>query len=389
MSILVAILIFGLIIFVHEFGHFLAARACGVVVLEFSIGFGPRLWSRVIGKTRYSVKALPLGGACAMLGEDAAGSGDFQTANEQEELMENGQRSYDFDGVRLSEAERESGSFESKPAWQRWIISFAGVAFNFLLAFIMAMLLLGLIGRETAAVSDFTEGAPVAASGLQAGDELQALALGSGRMHRVRDFQDIYLFTSLHARELAQPEQTVRVRYLRDGQTDELSFQPYHNPADGRSYLGISFQLSMVPVKNPLELVRYSIYEVGRNIHATISGLRLLISGQGSRREVMGPAGTVATIGNIVSESGKHGLRTVFLTVLNLCLLLSANIAVMNLLPIPALDGGRLIFITAELLFRRRLNPELEARIHMGGMIFLLLLMGLTFVNDIWNMSTG
>ena len=143
MSIVLALLALSFLVFFHELGHFLAAKFFKVGVLEFSIGMGPRILSGVFHNTRYSIKLLPLGGSCAMLGEDAAGSGDFLTVKgeEEEDIL-------DFDGVVFAKEDIDKYSFEKKPAWQRFIICFGGVFHNFLLAFVLAIILTINIGTE-------------------------------------------------------------------------------------------------------------------------------------------------------------------------------------------------------------------------------------------------
>ena len=163
MSIVLAMLALSFLVFFHELGHFLAAKFFHVGVNEFSIGMGPRLLSFLYKNTRYSLKLLPLGGSCAMLGEDAAGSGDF-LAPKQEDNAEN---VYDFDGVIYSEEELKTKSFEGKPAWQRFIICIAGVFNNFLLGFLIALFLTGTIGVQLPKIASSNASTPAMESGLQ------------------------------------------------------------------------------------------------------------------------------------------------------------------------------------------------------------------------------
>lgn len=391
-SIIAAILALGFIVFFHELGHFIAAKLCGVGVLEFSIGMGPRILSTVYKNTRYSLKLLPLGGSCAMLGEDAAGSGDFSTPKqEQAGETEQPARSDDFldyEGVHYHVSEIERRNFQHRPAWQRFLICIAGVAFNFILAFLLAMFVIGSAGYDKATVVDLASGAPVASSGLQKGDVLTAIIDQNGKAHSVHSYRDVTLFMTLHADEI-DGTRAMGVRYLRDGVSYETSFLPTYAEERGAYMLGITFNVLRYPPTSVWALLKDSAYEVRYNIAATVGSLRWMAQGRVKSTEVMGPVGTVAVIGDTVQESTKYGTYNAVLVLANLSIMISANLGVMNLLPIPALDGGRLLFILVEFVTRRRIEKKAEDFINAAGMIFLLALMMLIMGNDIKNLITG
>ena len=382
MSIVLALLALSFLVFFHELGHFLAAKVFKVGVLELSIGMGPRILSGVFRNTRYSLKLLPLGGSCAMLGEDAAGSGDFSTAKGEEE-----EDVLDFDGVVFAKEDLEKYSFEKKPAWQRFIICFGGVWHNFLLAFLFAIILTVNIGTEFPIIGASTVKTPAMESGLQDGDRIVAIAFADGSKRSLATLQELSIFLELHQEDFKKGE--IKVTVLRDGKKESFSFSPYRDPESGRYRLGVQLKNGRVKAKNPLQVIEYSYYEFRFNARIVFDSLAMILRGKVSRQDVMGPVGTVAVIGGAVQQSSSGGLRLTILVLMNLSLMLSVNLGIMNLLPIPALDGGRLLFILLEMLLRKRLNPKWEERINTVGMAILLLLMVAIVFNDVFNLFTG
>ncbi len=485
MSIVAAIIALGFLIFFHELGHFLAAKAMGVGVLEFSIGMGPRLISKVVGNTRYSLKLLPFGGSCAMLGEDPAGSGDFTYYQEYEEereaesvavragkggsrarsserqepsfpieepirpaggsparnserreppltkepirpaggspvrnserrepplteepirpaggspvqnpesqespLAEDEDFEIDYDGVVYLRSEIDQYSYEKKPAWKRFIICIAGVANNFLLAFLLAMLVIGISGFDKPVIMGTTEGAPAAQAGFQRGDMLVSVSYNGRHLRKVHCFRELYIWLYIHSGEF-QEDGSVEAVFRRQGELMKTAFSPFYDEERQEYRLGISFFSGHVLPRGVLELVQDAFYEVRYNVLVVFDSFYLISKGRVHRNEVMGPVGTVSVISETVEESREYGLLNAFLVLMELTIMLSANLGVMNLLPVPALDGGRLLFILLEMLLRRRLDPKLEGRINTVGMILLLVLMVLILSNDIYNLATG
>ena len=382
MSIVLALLALSFLVFFHELGHFLAAKFFKVGVLEFSIGMGPRILSGVFHNTRYSLKLLPLGGSCAMLGEDAAGSGDFSTAKGEEE-----EDVLDFDGVVFSKEDLEKYSFEKKPAWQRFIICFGGVWHNFLLAFLFAIILTVNIGAEFPIIGAATVQTPAMESGLEENDRIVAIELANGSRRSIASLQELSIFLELHQEDFQKGE--IKVTILREGKKESFQFSPYQDPESGRYRLGVQLKNGRVKAKSPLQVIEYSYYEFRFNARIVFDSLAMILRGKVSRQDVMGPVGTVAVIGGAVQQSSSGGLRLTILVLMNLSLMLSVNLGIMNLLPIPALDGGRLLFILLEMLLRKRLNPKWEERINTVGMAILLLLMVAIVFNDVFNLFTG
>ena len=338
MSIVIALLVFSVIILFHEFGHFLLAKLNKITVVEFSLGMGPRLLSFEAGGTRYSWKLLPFGGSCMMLGEDGE--------------------------------EEEEGSFGSKSVWARMSVIAAGPIFNFLLAFIMALFIVGNLGYDVPVLLNVTEGMPAADAGLQAGDRI--VKMNGKRIHLYREVQNYSMF---HQGE------TVIFQHERDGELHEATVTP--ELTNGSYKYGIGGNINYRQKTNVLETLEYSAYEVYYWIDTTVSSLGLLFKGGVQLDDMSGPVGVVDAIGTTYQESRDEGAFYVWMNLLNIAILLSANLGVMNLLPIPALDGGRLIFLIVEAIRRRRVEPELEAKIHFAGLMLLMLLMVVVMFNDV------
>ena len=343
MKIVIALLVFSAIILFHELGHFLLAKWNKIVVTEFSLGMGPRLFSFEKGGTRYSLKLLPFGGSCMMLGEDE----DMQT----------------------------EGSFASKSVWARISVVAAGPVFNFILAYVLSLFILGSIGYDIPVLLGISDGSPAQEAGLLAGDRITSL-----NGHRVHFYREILDYATFHEGE---PATFGYSRQQEDGTV--ISGSVYVAPALGNSgyKFGISGSTNYRERTGILGTIRYSAYEVGYWISVTLQSLRMLVTGKVSVEEVSGPVGVVDVIGDTYEESKSSGVFYIWLNIFNISILLSANLGVMNLLPIPALDGGRLVFLLIEAVRRKRLNPELEGRVHLVGLMALMVLMVLVLFSDI------
>lgn len=381
MSIIIAILILGFLIFFHEFGHFLAAKLCNTGVLEFSIGMGPRIFSKVWRNTRYSLKLLPIGGSCAMLGEDAAGSGDFSSSDGEvhDEYI-------DYDGVKYKKSEIKDYNFQNKSSYQRFFICIAGVLFNIILAYIASLFIVAKIGFDVPVIDSTMKNAPVAESGIKNGDIILSISSGA-KEKSVHSIRDIRLYTFSHGEDLEKNGMEIEV--LRDGQKLKFKSLPYYNSENDIYMLGIKFKAHYEKPENALALFRDAYYEIRSNIVMVTESLKLLLKGRVSKDEVMGPVGVVSAMGNTVSDSSRYGIMNTILAIVDMMAMLSANLAVMNLLPIPALDGGRLLFILGEIISRKRLNPKIEENINRVGMVLLLVLMAFIMGNDIRNLIIG
>lgn len=346
MSIVLALLIFSLIIIIHELGHFLLAKRGGIRVNEFALGMGPILLSKQIGETRYCLKLLPFGGSCMMEGEDG-------------EITEG------------SDA-MAADSFQSKSVWTRISVVAAGPIFNFILAFILSLFIIGGIGYDAPVVAAMVEGFPAQEAGMQAGDKI--IRINDKRIHVYRE---VSMYVQMNQGKSAE------IEYERDGQRYTVYLEP--RLSDAGTYI-YGFQGSGIRTKGTIfDTLYYSAYEVKYWISTTIQSLGMIFTGGVSADDVSGPVGIVNAIGETYEVSRQDGAFYVWLNMLNISILLTANLGVMNLLPIPALDGGRLVFLILEAIRGKRIDPEKEGKVHFVGLMLLLALMVLIMFNDFRN----
>lgn len=339
MSIILALLIFSVIVIVHELGHFLLAKRNKITVVEFSVGMGPRLLSHVWGGTRYSVKLFPLGGSCMMAGED--------------------------------EESDEEGAFGNKSVWARIAVVAAGPIFNFLLAFVLSLIIVSNIGYDDTVV-DVTPGYPVAEAGMQNGDEI--IRMGGSRTYVYRE---ISLYNSMYQGSKAE------VTFRRDGTEHTVTLTPV---ADENGYYRYGFEKVNIRTKGTvLQTLGYSAAELRYWLKATVESLIKLVRGHVGLDDVSGPVGIVDAIGTTYEESRADGWYYVMLNMIVMSILLSVNLGVMNLLPIPALDGGRLIFLLFEAIRGKAVPQEKESMVHFLGFVVLMGLMVVVLFNDIRN----
>ena len=424
-SIVIALIIFSVLVLIHEFGHFIVAKKNGVVVNEFSIGMGPRIFSHMAKSgTRYSIKILPLGGSCAMLGEDE-------------------------DNV-------EEGSFNSKSIWARMAIVFAGPFFNFILAFVLSIIVIGIVGTDISYVTEVDKNSAAYEAGLKEGDRIvkyNGASVGVGR--------ELYLEQYVNPLDGSD----ITLSYIRDGKKNKISYTP---DSVEKYIVGMSYSTGTAPAEisvvtkgsamekagvmigdtvtaidghkissgeemaayleeNPFSdkevnitlsrknkeinvtvvpemtkvygtgfaynlgrekqsiggVIKYSFVEMRYEIFTVLKSLKMLVTGQVSANEVSGPVGIVNIIGDTYSEAKSEGAAITILSLVYLAIMLSANLGVMNLLPIPALDGGRIFLYLIEIITRRPIPKDKEGMIHFIGFVLLMALMVFLVFNDI------
>ena len=347
--IIVGILLFGLLIAVHEGGHFLTAKLLGVQVNEFAIGMGPALVSFQRGETQYSLRAFPIGGYCAMEGED--------------------------------EENDNPRSFSNKSPWRKLIILAAGSVMNFIAGFVLVAILFGTAGSYVVpVVRDFMDGFSCAgAEGLQAGDRIVSV-----NGHR------IFVYSDLSTQLSTATGETMDLVVERNGEKvvlDDLPLQPRDYTVDGQTVkmYGIYFDVEEVTFPGLMKQSWNTCWYFAR---AVWSGLVMLVSGQVGLDDMSGPVGIVSYLGEAGSQGGSivAGLENVCYIIA----LIAVNLAIMNLLPIPALDGGRIfLLLVGELWFLlsgRKLNPKYEAWLHGIFFALLILLMVVVTFSDIWKL---
>jgi len=352
---LAAVVVLGGIILFHEFGHYLLARLNGVAVVEFSVGFGPRILSWVSRKTgiRYSLKLLPLGGSCAMLGEFG------EDEDEKEEIP-------DVKGVSF---------FDRGPLAKMAVIA-AGPVFNFILAFVFSLVILSWAGIDPAVIAGTSEGMPAEAAGLREGDVITKL-----------DGRTIHLSREISMYLMSAGQDPVNVEYRRYDEassvwtTEHTVIRPEFR--DGRYYLGVVLRGYRDAAKSPLQLLQYSAYEVRYWILTVLDSLKMIVGGKVTTNDIAGPVRIVTIIDQTVEENTQYGFVTVVMNLLNLMVMFSANLGVMNLLPFPALDGGRLVFLLWELVTGHPVSQRIEGAVNMTGMALLMTFMVFVVWNDL------
>ena len=424
MKILIAVIIFSAIILIHELGHFLLAKKNSIVVTEFSLGMGPRLISTVKGGTRYSLKLLPIGGSCAMLGEDTA-------------------------------EEDVPGTFNRAPVWGRISVVAAGPVFNFILAFILSVIITGFVGYDPAQIMTVESGSAAERAGIREGDIITEY-----NGYHIDVARDLYVYTYLNQLQ----EEPVTLVVDRDGEELTFTFMPDvdvryllgFNRSDADSmkvesliagmpleeaglqpgdvitsvdgvptpdgaayeaYLeehplsdrkveityernGLEYSAEITPreYRTPdpgfsynmgyqkaegVQVLKYAALDVKYMIRTTILSLKELVTGGLGMDDLSGPVGVVDAIGTAYEETRDEGAVIMWMNLLNMAVLLSANLGVMNLLPLPALDGGRLVFLFVEAVRRRPVNREVEGMVHFAGLMVLMVLMVVVMYNDI------
>ena len=336
---LVAVLVFIVLIIIHEFGHFLAAKLLGVRVNQFAVGFGPKLFSKKFGETEYKVNLIPLGGYCAMEGEDAASD--------------------------------DPRAFCNKAAWRRFIIVIMGAVFNLLLGFtLVAVFLAPDKLLATTKIAEFREDALCAETGLKVGDEI--INVGGRRIYTTYDLS--YAFTNVKSGRL---DMTV----LRDGKKIKLSGVEFKTEKqDGILY--ISREFYVYGKEKTFWGFIAETFKTGISFCAVIwRSLIDLISGKYGISTISGPVGVTAVIGSAAKESLK--------SLLPIAALITINLGIFNLLPLPALDGGRLMFISAEIITRKKVPEKYETLVHTVGFIILIAFMLLITLKDVWSLTFG
>lgn len=336
-TVLIAILVFGFLIFIHEFGHYIFARIFKVTITEFSIGMGPKLLWYDSKKTgiRYCLSAVPFGGYVAMVGED--GESD------------------------------DPNAFSKKPAWQRLIIIVAGAAINIIAGVIAIMILASIIDIGGTTVAAFPEtGYEISSadSGLMEGDEIIRV---DGKRVRILDELSYEIMRKGH--------EPVDVTVIRDGK--EITLENVVFPTDkeqGQIFGMMDFQVYRIE-KNFFKVIGYSLSKSVLIVRMCWESIIDLITGRYTVAAVSGPVG----ISQVIGEAANQGATSL----LSIVSLISINLGVMNLLPVPALDGGRMVMILIEMITRKKVPANIEATINAVGLAILLGLSAIIMIKDV------
>ena len=341
-NLILFILILGSIVFIHEFGHFIFAKLMGVYVYEFAIGMGPKLWRKKGKETEYTLRAIPIGGFCMMAGEDLE----------------------DDDLKKVPKDKR----LQSKKPWQRFLIMFFGAGNNFIFA-ILLLFLIGLIWGGTSmepVITSVTKNSAAAISGIESGDRILEI-----NGHSISTTDDISLYLAI-----ADPEEASDIKVEKeDDSVKTYSVQPKKKKVDGE--VVYQYGIGMVQEKeygffSAIEFTYKKTVSIFKQMAITIG---YLFTGGISISQLSGPVGIFSIVGN-QSSAG-------IMNIIYLIAFLSINVGFINLIPLPAFDGGHILFILIEKIKGSPVNPETENKIHTIGLFLLMLLMIVITFNDI------
>lgn len=372
-----ALLVLNVLVMIHEFGHFLVAKFCGVKVNEFAIGMGPKILKWGKGETLYTIRALPIGGFCAMEGED-------QEAPTPSALGGNADRE--------AAPVEQHRSFANKKVWQRILIVIAGAAMNLILGFVLLLLYNGVLEEPrgnngqvlfaTTTVASLAEDSPAYETGLRPGDTIVEV---NGR----RILMDMDLTMEMQNDADGIFQMTVRREeegQLRTQSLDKVTFEVKTDEETGQRYLVYDFALYGEP-RTFLNTITYSAKQELSVATLVWRSLVDIVRGNYGLNDLSGPVGTVDVIADAVGDAvGGSDPLAGWRSLVMLMVMITVNLGVFNLLPLPALDGGRLIFLVWEGITRKPVPAKFESLIHFAGIVLLLMLMLLITYSDIRKM---
>jgi regulator of sigma E protease len=336
---LLAIFVFGVMIFVHELGHYISARACGVGIKEFAIGMGPKIYSRVSNKTgiRYSIRLFPVGGFVSMVGEDEESEAD--------------------------------DAFGKKSVWRRMIIIIAGAFMNLALGFLIMLVIVSTTKGYLAVnvVAEFDDGAMSEASGLMVDDRI--IKINNTRIHTGYD---------LSYEIMNQGDVAVDLTVIRNGEKIVLKDVIFPTFSESGATFGQSDFTPYGEQKTLFTVIKHTWFRSVSTVKMVADSLIDLIRGRYGIDAVSGPVGITEQIGNAAKTSSVN--------LLYICAVISINLGIINLLPLPALDGGRFVFLLVEAIRRKPVNKNIEGYVHFIGIVVLFALMILITMKDIWGL---
>ena len=341
-SVLYTLIILCIVVIVHEFGHMIVAKSNGIFVKEFWVGFGPTLLSFTKNDTKFCLKPIPFGGACVF--EDDP------------------------------ECPDPSRLFVKSGVWARIMTIFAGPFFNIILAFVFSVLIISMSGSSVVTTTELVEvnsGSPAEAAGLKTGDTIIKY-----------NGKKVDLATEVIIYNIVSDGSPVRLTYTRGGSEYEVVVTPEFDKEYDRYMFGIVFGKSLDKWSS-VNILKYSCYYVRMNIRSTVQGLKGLILRRIGADSISGPVGMAGMVNDIYNEAREEGLPMVVLNMLNLALIFSASLGIMNLLPLPGLDGGKLIILFIEAIRRKPISREKEAIVNFVGFALLMMIMVIVMYNDI------
>lgn len=346
--IIIGILLFNFIIIAHEWGHFTTAKHFGVKVNEFALGMGPKLLSVQKGETTFSLRALPIGGYCAMEGED--------------------------------KESQDPKAFETKKAWQKMIIIAAGAIMNLILGFLITLIILVQSNNfNSNTISKFEDNAISQSSGLQIGDEIIQV-----------DSTHIFTNRDLSFAIATSKNDTFDMKVKRNGDivdVPDVNFKTSVNES-GKKTIKLDFLTTKIE-KNLFTLLKQTFLDVVSNVQIVWTSLIGLLTGKFTLNQMSGPIGIASAIGKVTNEGLKIGILSGINNLLSLIAMITINLGIVNLLPLPALDGGRLVFLLFEFITGKKVDPKYEGWIHICGFALFILLTIIISFHDIMRLFKG
>ena len=336
-SILAALVLLSFLVMIHEMGHYFAGRALGFSILEFSIGMGPKLLKKTKNGTEFSLRAFPIGGMCRFEGED--------------------------------EDVKNERSFNAQKVWKRIIVVIAGPLTNLIFAIVLSFITLSIFGDYMPTIYEVTPDTPAYVAGVQTGDVIQEINGEPVKFY----FQTVDMIVAVESNDI---DLTVN----RNGESKVLHLANVYNAEQGKNYIGVTITPGRMKFDVGESAAR-SVNYVTATLAETFRFFGRAAQGNVSSTDATGPVGIVAIISEAVRSSGESVLR--------LLVLISASLGIMNLLPIPAMDGGRLVFMIIEAVRGKPIAAEKEGMVHFVGLVLLFGLIILMTFNDISNLMNG
>ncbi|MCR4651299.1 MAG: RIP metalloprotease RseP [Lachnospiraceae bacterium] len=372
-TIILFFIIFCVIVVSHEFGHLIIAKLNGIRVNEFTVGFGPKIFGFKRKGTEYNLRLLPFGGACIYDLDDAYLPDVKKEGHEEAKAGEDGK---DTAGMKGGDDagfldEVQGVPFSEAKVGSRIATVFAGPLFNILTAYILAIIVVWFTGSSTPVITGLMEGYPAEEAGIQEGDVIVSM-----------NGSKVYIASEIYINTYINRDKDMTIEYLRDGKKYTVTITPKYLEEEDRYLVGFNGYGEYVDCSN-IKAFKYALYEVRYGFVGTLKSLAMVITGNSVKDSLMGPVGMAQTIGEVKDAALPYGPLVLFINMCNIAMLLSVNLGILNILPLPALDGGRLVFLIIEALRGKPVPPEKEGIVHLVGVLFLVALMIFVMYNDI------
>lgn len=395
-TIVLFIFVFCLITISHEYGHYIIARINGIRVQEFTIGVGPKLFGFKKHGTEFCLRLLPFGGACIYDLDEEKLPDDLGRSSKELASIARGSRvrneqsdeTVEADDAATHDRDKDAADdgflreeagvpFNEAKVGARIATVLAGPVCNFILAYILAVIVVWFTGSSKPVVTGIMEGYPAEKAGIQAGDLITSM-----------NGSHICLSSEIPLNTYINGSADMTITYVRDGEKHEVTVTPEYYPEEDRYLVGFNGYGEYVYCNNA-NCFKYALYEVRYGFVGTLKSLLMLIKGEGSKDDIGGPVAMAQVVDEVKDAASPYGFGLVMLNMFNIAMLLSVNLGIINLLPLPAIDGGRLMFFIVEAIRGKAVAPEKEGIVHLIGFLLLIILMVFVTYNDVVRLITG